>query len=77
MDIPPLHARKDYWTGSLHVVAGVFLGSAAWWLTLSAGVGLLRERVTDSAMTWINRFSGLVILAFGLAALLSAFGEVR
>lgn len=31
--------------GALAVVLGVFLGSALWWLLLSAGVGLLRERL--------------------------------
>lgn len=58
---------------SAALVAGVFTGSAAWWLTLSLGVGLLRARVTPKVMTWVNRASGLVIAAFGLAALVSLF----
>jgi threonine/homoserine/homoserine lactone efflux protein len=52
------------------LVAGVFLGSAAWWLTLSTLVGLLRERFTPAAMIWVNRLAGLVIFGFGVAALL-------
>jgi threonine/homoserine/homoserine lactone efflux protein len=51
------------------VVAGVFLGSAAWWLILSGGVSLLRARVGPGVLRWVNRLSGLVILAFGLLAL--------
>lgn len=47
-------------------VAGVFLGSAAWWLLLSGGVTLLRERVTGGALRWVNRAAGLVILVFGV-----------
>lgn len=57
-------------TGSpLVMVAGVFTGSAAWWLTLSFGVGVLRDRLTQVHMAWINRISGVVITVFGLYAL--------
>ncbi len=59
-------------TGSpLILVAGVFSGSAAWWLTLSLGVGLMRDRLTSVHMAWINRISGAIIVTFGLVALLS------
>jgi len=50
------------------LIAGVFLGSATWWLLLSGGVSLLRRQFDQRAMRWINRFSGLIILGFGLAA---------
>lgn len=53
------------------MVAGVFLGSALWWLILTAGVGLVRARVTPALMRWINRTSGAVLGGFGLAALAS------
>jgi len=59
-------------TGSpLVMVAGVFTGSAVWWLGLSFGVGILRERLTQTHMTWINRVSGAIIIVFGLFALLN------
>ena len=47
------------------MVAGVFVGSAAWWLLLSGGVGLFRSRVTPNLLRWINRLSGAVIILFG------------
>jgi threonine/homoserine/homoserine lactone efflux protein len=56
----------------LAMVAGVFCGSAAWWLTLSLGVGVMRERLTQTHMAWINRISGIVIAAFGIAALIGS-----
>jgi len=56
------------------LVAGVFAGSALWWLTLSGLVSLFRNRFDARAMRWVNRLSGLVILGFGLAALLSLKG---
>jgi len=55
---------------SLLVVMGVFTGSALWWLLLSGGVGLLRERLTSPRLLgWINRGAGAAILAFGLGIL--------
>lgn len=62
-------ARSPAAAGAL--VLGVFLGSAAWWLTLSVGVGLLRSRFDARLMTWVNRLSGAVIGLFGLVVLVS------
>jgi threonine/homoserine/homoserine lactone efflux protein len=50
------------------LVLGVFIGSAAWWLMLSAGVGLMRERLTSRMLGWTNRLSGLVLVVFGALA---------
>ena len=58
----------DYGSATL-MVLGVFLGSAAWWLTLSAGVSLLRDKFTPALLTWVNRLAGAIIFAFGAAAL--------
>ena len=52
-------------------VAGVFLGSALWWLILSFGVSLARSRLTADAMRWVNRVSGVTLLGFAAYALLS------
>ncbi|HEY7339989.1 MAG TPA: LysE family transporter [Ktedonobacterales bacterium] len=55
---------------------GVFLGSACWWLLLSGGVSLLRARLTTGALRWVNRLSGVVLLGFGVVALVSGiFGH--
>lgn len=54
-------AHGDYGAASV-LVFGVFAGSALWWLTLSAGVSLLRSRFDARAMLWINRLSGVLIL---------------
>jgi threonine/homoserine/homoserine lactone efflux protein len=51
------------------LVAGVFLGSALWWLLLSGGVGLLRSRFDARGLLWVNRVSGALIVAFGVFAL--------
>jgi len=54
------------------MVLGVFLGSAAWWLFLSLSAGWMRHRVGVHTMVLINRISGAIIVAFGLAALWAA-----
>ena len=54
------------------LVAGVFIGSAAWWLTLCLLVGWLRTRLDAGALRWVNRLAGLIIAGFGLWALWQA-----
>lgn len=51
------------------LVAGVFSGSMAWWITLSSVSSHFNRRMNATAMRWINRLSGAVLTGFGLAAL--------
>ncbi len=52
------------------LVLGIILGSAIWWLFLSGGVAfILHHRLTPATMQSINRFSGIIILAFSVFAL--------
>jgi threonine/homoserine/homoserine lactone efflux protein len=76
------------------IVAGVFLGSTAWWLLLSSFIGKWRDRFPEFAslapnrfggavvtgvtlgysnriLTRVNRISGVVLAAFGIAAMVS------
>ncbi len=48
---------------------GVFTGSAAWWLILTGVAAAFRSRITPPVLRWINVISGIVIGAFGLAAI--------
>ena len=63
-------ASRSYVSAAI-VVCGVFLGSSIWWCLLSAGVSLLRTRFTARWLLWINRCSGIVIMLFGIIALVS------
>lgn len=54
------------------MVIGVFAGSAAWWLLLSGATGLFRSKISEGKLALVNKISGVVILAFGVAALISA-----
>jgi ABC-type nickel/cobalt efflux system permease component RcnA len=42
------------------------LGSALWWLLLSAAVGRLRSRFDARAQAWVNRASALLLAGFAL-----------
>ncbi|MCL4303883.1 MAG: LysE family translocator [Anaerolineae bacterium] len=64
------NASGDYSSASI-MVLGVFLGSALWWLILSGGVSLLRNKFTPDKLGWVNKISGVIIAGFGLAVLLS------
>jgi len=56
--------------GSLALVLGVFMGSVLWWLLLTLGADLLRDRfMTPNGLRIVNWISGLIILGFGIAAL--------
>jgi len=63
-----LAASPDYSSAGL-MVAGVFAGSALWWLLLSNGVALLRTKMTPRWMQAINWISGCVILGFAVYSL--------
>ena len=64
-------AAKDYNAAGV-MVAGVFVGSALWWLLLSSVVSLVRARMTAAALQWVNRGSGVIIVVFGVYALANA-----
>jgi len=61
---------KENYAGATVLVMGVFTGSAFWWLILTSFTGLLKTRLDMQGLKWVNKISGLIILAFGLAALL-------
>lgn len=58
----------DYRSAAVTVV-GVFLGSAAWWLILSTGVGAVRQAAGAQVLASVSRLSGGVIAGFGAAQL--------
>jgi threonine/homoserine/homoserine lactone efflux protein len=51
------------------LVAGIFLGSALWWLLLSSATSLLRSRLSVNWPRGVNWISAALLVAFGLNAL--------
>jgi len=58
-----LSASTDYALAAM-IVAGVFLGSAGWWMVLAAMGGALRDRLGQRLLRAINLVSGISILGF-------------
>jgi threonine/homoserine/homoserine lactone efflux protein len=59
--------QRTYFETSLLVLA-VTLGSLAWWVVLTGTMSLMRHKIELKTLKWINRFSGLTIVGFGLLA---------
>jgi putative LysE/RhtB family amino acid efflux pump len=56
---------------SVLIVGGAFLGSTMWWATLTGGSMAARERMSDKFIKIINTVLGALVVAFGVAALVS------
>lgn len=61
------HTKGPVEDGTL--VAGIFVGSALWWLILCGGVTLLRRFVTGRTVHWINVGTGVILGVLGLYTL--------
>lgn len=61
---------KFDWAEAL--IAGVFVGSALWWATLTGIASLFRSALSHSGLRWINRISAGVILVCGVLMLIAA-----
>lgn len=53
------------------LVLGVFTGSMLWWAILSSFIGSLHDKFKNQNWQWVNKISGILVTAFGLAVLLS------
>jgi threonine/homoserine/homoserine lactone efflux protein len=53
------------------MVIGVVVGSALWWLILTAGVSSLRTKFSAASLAAVNMISGSVILVFAVLAFVS------
>jgi threonine/homoserine/homoserine lactone efflux protein len=53
------------WAAAVALVVGVMLGSALWWVALSAIVSAVRERLTLRVTRAVALISGLALVVFG------------
>jgi threonine/homoserine/homoserine lactone efflux protein len=65
------HAASFY--GAAFLVVGVVAGSTFWWFTLTTITGLFHRHIDERVMTIINKVSGVVITAFGVAVFAHLF----
>jgi hypothetical protein len=46
-----------------------------WWIILASGASLLRNKITDHTMGWMNRVAGIAIGGFGLVNVVPSRGR--
>lgn len=51
------------------LVAGVFTGSALWFLLLSSGVVLFKKKLEINGLRWVNKIAGVLIIVSGFIAI--------
>jgi threonine/homoserine/homoserine lactone efflux protein len=56
---------------SIEFIAGIFLGSTAWWVVLCSSLGSIRSCITSDNLRLINRTSGILIACVGVILFLS------
>ncbi len=64
-----LGTRSASLVAAAALVGGVFLGSALWWVGLSAATGLFHGKLGSEVLHSVNRVSGALIGGFGIAAI--------
>ena len=66
-----------HYLASAILTAGVFCGSAIWWVLLSSGMPAVRMMFSHAGLRWMHRISGAIIAGFGFVVLLSLFQKLR
>lgn len=61
-------ASVDRGASPVTFVAGVALGSLAWWIFLALAVGLARDRAPAALVVWAGRISAVILGLAGAAA---------
>jgi threonine/homoserine/homoserine lactone efflux protein len=61
----------EHHIAALLLVAGVFVGSGLWWLILSGITATFLGKLLYTRPAWLNKVSGIIIIAFGLFVLLT------
>jgi threonine/homoserine/homoserine lactone efflux protein len=56
------------------VLVGIACGGALWWLSVSLLILKLKSKFSATTLDRINRWSGILVAAFGFVLLMQAFG---
>lgn len=72
----PQQGGGALWFATFSMLAGVFLGSAAWWLCLSGLTAALRKKMSVAFMRVISAVSAVAIGTFGFAQVFTGLHEI-
>ncbi|MGZ8463951.1 MAG: LysE family translocator [Candidatus Binatia bacterium] len=62
---------RGHYPAAALLMAGVFIGSALWWVALFAGLTLFRLNISNGFLAMVHRVTGIMIVGFGVVVLLS------
>ena len=62
---------SGHYAAAATLTAGVFTGSALWWVGLFLGLTTFRDHFNLRFLFWVHRASGVIIAVFGVIVLLS------
>lgn len=72
-----INTGESYQKFTLSVLlAGVFIGTATWWFTLSTVINIFRNRFRLRQLLYMNRISGIVIAALGLISMAEGLFQI-
>ncbi len=63
------------WPPAVALVVGVMLGSALWWLGLTAVLSIVRQRLTAGITRGIGMVAGVALIGFGTVAAASSLAR--
>lgn len=66
-----VESQSGNYLSATALTAGVFLGSALWWVALSGGLLSFRAAFSHAGLQWVRRISGSIIAGSGVVILLS------
>lgn len=67
-----VESLSGHYVSAAVLTAGVFVGSASWWILLSGGLLAFRKSFAHSGLQWVQRISGAVIAGLGVFIVLSS-----
>jgi len=65
--------KENTWYNIIMLISGVFCGAVLWWITLVNIINIFRNKFRLRRLWWMNKIMGVIIITFGVFALISAF----
>lgn len=66
-----LAGASESYLSAVLLIAGIFIGSALWWVILGTALYLHGGKFDTAGLQWLSRISGVLIAGFGVIVLLA------
>ncbi|MGQ9846667.1 MAG: LysE family translocator [Bacteroidales bacterium] len=65
--------KESSWLDVIMLISGIFIGAMIWWVSLVSVINTFRKKFRLRRLWWMNKIMGVIIILFGLFALISFF----